>query len=84
VIFYGKKTGGNAVFVAVNLDPFGVHETHVRFPLWELGIGEGDGYMIEELLTGREIPASGSWFWIRLDPESNPAEIFRHRRGGAG
>ena len=84
ILFYGKKTGNNAVFVVVNLDPHNTHETHVQFPLWELGISEGEGYVVEELLTEREIPASGSWFWVRLDPESNPAEIFRLRRGGGG
>jgi starch synthase (maltosyl-transferring) len=84
VLFYGKKTGGNAVFVAANLDPYGVHEAHVQFPIWEFGISEGEGYVVEELLTGREIPASGSWFWVRLDPQINPAEIFRLKRGGVG
>jgi starch synthase (maltosyl-transferring) len=82
ILFYGKKTGDNAVFVAANLDPYGVHEAHVQFPIWEFGISEGEGYVVEELLTGREIPASGSWFWVRLDPQSNPAEIFRLKRGG--
>jgi starch synthase (maltosyl-transferring) len=56
----------------------------VQFPLWELGIGENDGYVVEELLTGREIPTTGSWFWVKLDPQSNPAEIFRLRKGGVG
>ena len=84
ILFYGKQTGGNAVFVAANLDPYGVHEAHVQFPIWEFGIPEGEGYVVEELLTGREIPASGSWFWVRLDPQSNPAEIFRLKRGGVG
>jgi starch synthase (maltosyl-transferring) len=84
ILFYGKKTGDNAVFVAANLDPYGVHEAHVQFPIWEFGISEGEGYVVEELLTGREIPASGSWFWVRLDPQSNPAEIFRLKRGGVG
>jgi starch synthase (maltosyl-transferring) len=84
ILFYGKKTGDNAVFVAANLDPYGVHEAHVQFPIWEFGIFEGEGYVVEELLTGREIPASGSWFWVRLDPQSNPAEIFRLKRGGVG
>jgi hypothetical protein len=28
------------------------------------------------------MPATGSWFWVRLDPESNPAEIFRLRKAG--
>jgi starch synthase (maltosyl-transferring) len=83
ILFYGKRTGDNAVFVAVNLDPHNAHEVHVRFPLNELGIGEGEGYVVEELITGREMPATGSWFWVRLDPQSNPAEIFRLRKAGA-
>jgi starch synthase (maltosyl-transferring) len=83
ILFYGKRTAENAVFVAVNLDPHNTHEVHVQFPLWELGIGEGEGYVVEELITGREMPATGSWFWVRLDPESNPAEIFRLRKAGA-
>ncbi|HSK99621.1 MAG TPA: alpha-1,4-glucan--maltose-1-phosphate maltosyltransferase [Rubrobacteraceae bacterium] len=83
ILFYGKKTGENAVFVAVNLDPHNAHDTHVRFPLWELGIGEGENYVVEELITGREIPAMGSWFWVRLDPNSNLAEVFRLREAGA-
>jgi hypothetical protein len=40
--------------------------------------------VVEELLTGREIPVSGRWFWVRLDPQSNLAEIFRLKRGGVG
>ena len=83
ILFYGKRTGDNAVFVAVNLDPDVAHETHVQFPLWEFGIGENEGYVVEELITGREMPAVGSWFWVRLDPRSNPAEIFRLRKAGA-
>jgi starch synthase (maltosyl-transferring) len=83
ILFYGKRTGDNAVFAAVNLDPHVAHDTHVQFPLNEFGIGENEGYIIEELITGREIPATGSWFWVRLDPESNPAEIFRLRKAGA-
>jgi starch synthase (maltosyl-transferring) len=84
VIFYGKRTNTAAVFVAVNLDPYSVHETHVQFPLWELGMGESEGYVVEELLAGREITTTGSWFWVRLDPSSNPAELFRLRRGVLG
>ncbi|BBL80849.1 alpha-1,4-glucan:maltose-1-phosphate maltosyltransferase [Rubrobacter xylanophilus] len=80
ILFYGKRSGENAVFVAVNLDPHDAHDTHVQFPLWELGIGEDEPYVVEELITRREIPARGSWFWVRLDPHQNPAEIFRLRR----
>jgi starch synthase (maltosyl-transferring) len=80
ILFYGKQTGDNAVFVAVNLDPHEAHDTHVQFPLWELGISEDEGYVVEELMTEREIPTTGNWFWVRLDPRSNPAEIFRLRK----
>jgi starch synthase (maltosyl-transferring) len=80
ILFYGKRTGDNAVFVAVNLDPHEAHDTHVQFPLWELGISEDEGYVVEELMTEREIPTTESWFWVRLDPRSNPAEIFRLRK----
>ena len=82
ILFYGKKSGESAVFCAVNLDPHAAHDAHVQFPLWKLGIGEHEDYVVEELITGREIPATGSWFWVRLDPASNPAEIFRLRKAG--
>jgi starch synthase (maltosyl-transferring) len=82
ILFYGKRSEDNTVFVAVNLDPDVAHDTHVQFPLWEFGIGETEGYVVEELITQREMPATGSWFWVRLDPESNPAEIFRLRKAG--
>ena len=77
VLFYGKRTGENAVFVAANLDPHGAHDSHVRFPLWDLGIAENEPYVVEELLSRRRMQATGSLFWVRLAPEENPAEIFR-------
>ena len=83
ILFYGKKSGENAVFVAANLDPHNPHDAHVQFPLWEFGIGEGENYVVEELITGRKISATGSWFWVRLDPGTNPVEIFRLQKGAA-
>jgi starch synthase (maltosyl-transferring) len=82
ILFYGKRSEDSNIFVAVNLDPDVAHDTHVQFPLWEFGIGETEGYVVEELIMQREMPATGSWFWVRLDPESNPAEIFRLRKAG--
>ncbi len=76
VLFYGKKTGDNAVFVAANLDPHNAHDSHVRFPLWDLGIAEDEPYIVEELLSGRKMQATGSLFWVRLAPQA-PVEIFR-------
>ncbi|AHY45474.1 protein of unknown function (DUF3416) [Rubrobacter radiotolerans] len=82
ILFYGKSSrdGHNRIFCAVNLDPDWPHDTHVHFPLWELGIGEDEEYVVEELMSGREIYTRGSWFWVRLVPEENPAEMFRIRK----
>ena len=82
ILFYGKRRDDNAVFVAANLDPHNPHDTHVQFPLWEMGIGEDDEYVVEELISGRRMQALGSWFWVRLTPWSNPVEIFRVRKAG--
>ena len=82
ILFYGKRKDENAVFVAANLDPHNPHDTHVQFPLWEMGIGEDDEYVVEELISGRRMQALGSWFWVRLTPWSNPVEIFRVRKAG--
>lgn len=80
VLFYGKQSEGNAVFCAVNLDPAWAHDTHVEFPIWEFGISEGEEYIVEEMISGREMRAWGAWFWVRLDPDENPAEMFRIRK----
>ena len=82
ILFYGKRKDDNAVFVAANLDPHNPHDTHVQFPLWEMGIGEDEEYVVEELISGRRMPARGSWFWVRLTPWSNPVEVFRVRKAG--
>ncbi|MBK8906450.1 MAG: alpha-1,4-glucan--maltose-1-phosphate maltosyltransferase [Rhodospirillales bacterium] len=84
VLFYGKMTGdrSNMVFVVVNVDPFSTHESYVSFPLAEMGLGDGDLFVAEELFSGRRLEWRGSTHWVRLDPYLNPCEIFRVRRLG--
>ena len=84
ILFYSKTSGDNTVLVAVNLDPYGVHDGHLELPLETLGIGEDEEYVVEELISGRELPGRrGRYFWVRLVPEENVAEIFRVRKAGA-
>ena len=82
VLFYGKATpdGSNRIFVVVNLDPFNVHESHIDFPVDEMGLGET--YVAEELFSGRRFEWQGATHWVRLDPHVNPFEVFRV--GGRG
>ncbi len=86
ILFYCKMLPdrGDAVFVAVNLDPHGAHQATLHFPLDQLGIGWGDSWEADELLDGY------TWYWhgpsqrITLSPET-PARIWRvplRRPGG--
>ncbi len=79
VLFYGKMTldRSNMVFAVVNLDPFTAHESHVDFPLAEMGLADQDLYVAEELFSGRRLEWRGGRHWVRLDPYLNPCEIFR-------
>jgi starch synthase (maltosyl-transferring) len=79
VLFYGKMTPerDNIVFVAVNLDPFEAHDADLDIPLADVGI-KGDGpYEVEELLSGDRHLWRGGTQHVSLDPNRNPAEIFR-------
>jgi starch synthase (maltosyl-transferring) len=82
VLFYGKMTPdrSNMVFVAVNLDPFTPNETFIDFPLGEMGLGEKDPFIAEEMFSFRRFEWQGSRHWLRLDPYGNPCEIFRITR----
>ena len=79
VLFYGKSTfdGDNRVFVAVNLDPFEPHQAVLDFPLEEMGIRPNQTFQVEELLTGRKHLWRGRRHTVDLDPQTNPAEIYR-------
>lgn len=79
VLFYGKTSPDrrNVVFVAVNLDPFDAHEATLTLPLAEMGLPETEAFEVEELLTGRKHLWRGPTHRVKLDPERNPAEIYR-------
>lgn len=82
VLFYGKSTEdrANVILVAVNLDPFAVHESELHLPLGELGINDDETVVATDLLTGAEHRWRGSPHRIRLDPAVMPASIFRIER----
>ena len=79
VLFYDKATldGANQIFVAVTLDPFDVRDAVLHFPLEAMGVPPGESFEVEELLTGSRHLWRGADHRIRLDPNENPALIFR-------
>jgi starch synthase (maltosyl-transferring) len=70
----------NSVLVAVNLDPFEAHEARVRLPLEFWGIDPEERYQAEELITEKRHLWKGEAQAIRLDPQAEPAAIFRVSR----
>jgi starch synthase (maltosyl-transferring) len=77
VIFYGKRSGDNVLFTAVNLDPSAAHDPVLWFPTGDYGIADDQAFEIEELLGQTKHVWRGSPHRWRLDPQINPAAIFR-------
>ena len=82
VIFYGKTSYDkqNTVFIAVNLDPFNIHSSILRIPIEHFGIAENEEYEIEELITGMVFKWKGSENEIELNPNEEPAMIFKIKK----
>lgn len=79
ILFYGKMTAdcSNMVFIVVNLDPFDSHVAELDFPLETMGLKQGDTFQVEELLTGRKHLWRSAKQGVKLDPDTNPVEIYR-------
>ena len=79
ILFYGKMTPDNTniLLCAVNMDPYAVQEAHLTIPLEELGIAEKATYQLHELIQDYRHDVVGSEYIIRLDPNEEPAAIFR-------
>jgi starch synthase (maltosyl-transferring) len=84
LLFYGKATAdfSNIILVVVNLDPHHVQSGWVRIPARELDLGGGPGesYQVHDLLSDARYLWQGESNFVRLDPQSVPAHIFRVRR----
>ncbi len=82
IMCYGKASPDNTsvVIVVVNLDPHNPQSGWVGIPVDELGVEQGRPYQMHDLLTGARYLWNGSRNFVRLDPQSAPAHIFRLRR----
>jgi starch synthase (maltosyl-transferring) len=83
ILFYGKlmPDKSNMVFCAVNLDPFAAHDAVLDFPLHRMGVSPTETYRLEECFTGKVTEWRGTHHNVRLDPNENPAAVWRVTRG---
>jgi starch synthase (maltosyl-transferring) len=79
ILAYAKATAdrSNIVIAIVNLDPHGVHGGEVTLPLAEWGLAEDQDFSVEEAFTGRVTAWRGNRQHLVLDPQINPAQLFR-------
>ena len=86
IICYGKMTAArdNIILVVVNLDPHRKQHSFVDVPIDQFGSMEGDAYQVHDLLSEARYIWHGRRNYIELDPEIQPAHIFRIRRWIAG
>jgi starch synthase (maltosyl-transferring) len=82
VIAYSKRTADreNIILVVVNLDPHNVQEARTALDLGELGIDPKDTFQVHDLLSGVRYLWRGEENFVRLDPATAPAAIYRLRR----
>ena len=85
ILAYGKATPDYAdnIVIAVNLDPFNVHDSWVYLPIDHFGIAEDEPFQALELISGATYEWRGARQYVRLDPEQVPGQIFLIRRHGA-
>jgi starch synthase (maltosyl-transferring) len=70
-----ERRGGD-LLIAVNTDAEHAQETMVHVPVQEMGFGENDPYVVEDLLTGTRYTWRGVRNFIRLDPAVEPGHIL--------
>ncbi|HWA39351.1 MAG TPA: alpha-1,4-glucan--maltose-1-phosphate maltosyltransferase [Burkholderiales bacterium] len=77
LICYSKREDDNLILVVVNLDPYNVQSGWVGLPLAELGIPEGEEYLVDDLLGGGRYLWKGAHNYTELSPYTLPAHVFR-------
>ena len=82
ILFYGKMTPArdNIILVVVNLDPHRKQHSFVDVPIDQFGSIDGDRYQVHDLLSDARYVWHARRNYVELDPEIQPAHIFRVRR----
>jgi len=86
ILFYGKMTAArdNIILIVVNLDPRHKQNSYVDVPIDQFGQMESDVYQVHDLLSGARYTWRGRQNYVELDPEIQPAHVFRVRRWAGG
>jgi starch synthase (maltosyl-transferring) len=86
ILFYSKMSAArdNIILIVVNLDPHRKQHSYIHVPIELFGLAEGEAYQVHDLLSDARFVWYGSRNYVELDPQIQPAHIFRVRRWGSG
>lgn len=82
MIAYSKRSadGANAVLVVVNLDPYHTQAGWLELSSAEFDLDPAQPCQMHDLLSGARYLWHGGRNYVRLDPHTAPAHVFRLRR----
>jgi starch synthase (maltosyl-transferring) len=82
ILCYAKMTPArdNIIVIVANLDPHHSHHSYVHIPMEDFGIMEADFYQVHDLLSDARYIWHGGRNYVELNPQVQPAHIFRVRR----
>jgi starch synthase (maltosyl-transferring) len=72
------------IIVVVNLDPTRPQSSYVQIPMKDFGPTDSEVFQVHDLLTDMRYLWRGDQNYVELDPQVQPAHIFRVRRWLAG
>jgi starch synthase (maltosyl-transferring) len=75
-LWFSKTADRDRVFVVANTDPHWMQHGRIQMPIWELGIGPQQSYIVEDLLDDTRYVWQGDWNYVKLDPTERVAHIF--------
>ena len=68
----------------MNLDPHRKQNSYVNVPIDQFGQMGSDVYQVHDLLSDARYTWRGRQNYVELDPEIQPAHVFRVRRRAGG
>ncbi len=78
VLYFLKKAkDGNAVLVAISLDPDNPQEADIEIPLWRFGLTDDASLAAEDLMRDHQFVWHGKWQRVWLNPSELPFCIWR-------
>jgi starch synthase (maltosyl-transferring) len=78
VLYFLKQArDGNAVLVAISLDPYHAQEASIEIPLWRFGLPDDASLAAEDLMRDHRFVWHGKWQTVRLNPGELPFCIWR-------